>query len=135
MRKELVLPLAAAFAVAAFAVAPSADAHTLLPREAANSAWLAASDWGDARESRYGDVMDVDVAREDCHRRSRHVRSCDAIVDFEKEVRRRECDYYSGIGLECYWETDYESTNCSLTVRVRLTGYSTRERVRKDWCV
>jgi hypothetical protein len=91
-RAVIALTCAAAIGAAFLVPATSADAHTLLPSEAANSAWLAADDWGESREWRFGDLVDVNVARSDCHRRSRHVRSYDAMVEFEKEVQERECD-------------------------------------------
>jgi hypothetical protein len=103
--------------VAALGVpATSAQAHTLLPRDAASAAWLAAYDWAEVRTSRFGDVFRVTFPRSRCYRRSRHVMLCWGEINFE--------DYHYGT-----YEDWTEKTECTLRIRVRLTNWDTRTKV------
>ena len=92
--------------VLAVGIPSAAQAHTLLPKDAANAAWLAAYDWGEG-QSRYGDLEDVDLSRSDCmYRINRHTRICYGSVDFYD-----------------YDLSGYDSlarTNCAVVVRVHL---------------
>jgi hypothetical protein len=51
---------------------PSAEAHTLSVRDAANSAWLAAHDWAEEHERYNETLVDVTFKRSQCFRESRH---------------------------------------------------------------
>jgi hypothetical protein len=87
--------------VAALGTAAPAQAHTLLPKEAASAAYFAAHDWADARFTR---MPDIELSRRDCRRVTRHERICTVTIEPRHQL-------------------------CLLDVRVRLAGYTTRERI------